>query len=162
MKAWSSSHTVGVWKGFLRRGSAKGCTELVGCIECHKRSYIVEARRVVLNWLVAKRTIKDSYAVEMRRSSYTVEVLKVVSSWLATSCTIKGSYAMEVQSVVPSRLASLSTTKDSYAVDAWSSSYTTKVWKCFWRCGNAEGCFKLVVYIEYRKGSYAVEAWRVV
>ena len=74
----------------------------------------------------------------------------------------KGSYAMEVQSVVPSRLASLSTIKDSYVVDAWSSSYTTKVWKCFWRCGNAEGCFKLVVYIEYRKGSYAVETRSVV
>ena len=75
MEACSSSHTVGVWKGFLRRGSAKGCTELVGCIECHKRSYTVEARRVVLNWLAATRTIKDSYVVEMRRSSYTVEVL---------------------------------------------------------------------------------------
>ena len=129
MEACSSSHTVGVWKGFLRRGSAKGCTELVGCIECHKRSYTVEARRVVLNWLAATRTIKDSYVVEMRRSSYTVEVLKVVSSWLATPSTIKSSYATKVQRVVLSWLASLSTIKDSYAVDAWSRSYTTKVSK---------------------------------
>ena len=65
MKAWSSSHTVGVWKGFLRRGSAKGCTELVGSIEYHKRSYTMKARRVVLSWLAATRTIKDSYAIEV-------------------------------------------------------------------------------------------------
>ena len=69
---------------------------------------------------------------------------------------------MEVQSVVPSRLASLSTTKDSYAVDAWSSSYTTKVWKWFRRHGSREGCIELVGYIEYHKGFYAVEARRAV
>ena len=74
MEVWISSYTVEVWKGFLRRGSAKGCTKLVGCIEYHKRSYTMEARRVVLSWLVAIRTIKDSYAVEVQRSSYTVEV----------------------------------------------------------------------------------------
>ena len=69
---------------------------------------------------------------------------------------------MEVQSVVPSRLASLSTIKDSYVVDAWSSSYTTKVWKWFGRQGSAEGCIELVGYIDYHKGSYIVEARRVV
>ena len=116
---------------FQHRGSAKGCTEQVGCIEYHKRSYIVEARRVELNWLAATRTIKDSYVVEVWRGSYTVEGWKVGSSWLATPSTIKGSNAMERQRVVPSWLASLSTTKDSHAVDAWSSSYTTKVWKWF-------------------------------
>ena len=96
MEAWSSSYTVEVWKGFLRCGNAKGCTELVGCIEYHKRSNTMEAGGVVLSWLVATRTIKDSYAVEVRRSSYTVEVWKVVWSWLATSSTIKVSYALEV------------------------------------------------------------------
>ena len=40
----------------------------------------MEARGVVLSWLVATRTIKDSYAVEVRRSSYIMEVWKVVSS----------------------------------------------------------------------------------
>ena len=69
---------------------------------------------------------------------------------------------MVVQRVVPSWLASLSTIKDSYAVDAWCSSYTTKVWKWFLRHGSAEGCIKLVGYIEYHKGSYTVEARRVV
>ena len=131
MEVWSSSYTVEVWEGFLRRGSAKGCTELVGSIEYHKRSYTMKARRVVLSWLAATRTIKDSYAIEVQRGSYTVEVWKVGSSWLATPNTIKGSYTTEVQRVVPSWLASLSTIKDSHAVDAWSSSYTTKVWKWF-------------------------------
>ena len=79
-EAWSSSYTVQVWKGFLHRGSAKGCIELVGCIMYHKRSYTMEAWRVVLSRLAAIRSIKDSYAVEVRRSSYTVEVWKVVSS----------------------------------------------------------------------------------
>lgn len=40
MEAWSSSYTVEVWKGFLCRGSTKGCegcTELVGRIKYHKR-----------------------------------------------------------------------------------------------------------------------------
>ena len=69
---------------------------------------------------------------------------------------------MEVQRVVPSWLASLSTIKDSYAVDAWSSSYTMKVWKGFLRHGSAKGCTELVGYIEYHKGSYVVEAWKVV
>ena len=91
MEARNSSYTVEVWKGFLRRGSAKGCTELVGCNVYHKRSYTMEAWRVVLSRLAAIRTIKDSYAVEVLRSSYTVEVWKVVSSWLATSRIIKGS-----------------------------------------------------------------------
>ena len=135
---------------------------MVGYSEYHKRSYTVEAWRVVLSWLVATRTVKDSFAMEVRRSSYTVEVWKVVSSWLATSSTIKGPYAMEVQRVVPSWLASLSTIKDSYAMDAWSSSYTKKVWKWFRRHGSTEGCIELVGYIEYHKGFYAVEAWRVV
>ena len=72
MDALSSSCTVEVWKGFPNRGSAKGCTEQVGCIEYHKRSYTMEAWRVVLNWLAATRTIKDSYSVEVRRGSYTV------------------------------------------------------------------------------------------
>ena len=89
MEVWSNSYTVEVWEGFLRRGSAKGCTELVGSIEYHKRSYTMEARRVVLSWLAATRTIKDSYAIEVQRGSYTVEVWKVGSSWLATSSTIK-------------------------------------------------------------------------
>ena len=80
-----------VWKGFLHCGSAKGCTELVGCINYHKRSYNMEARMVVLSWFAARRTINDSYAVEVQRSSYTMEVWKVISSWLATSSTIKGS-----------------------------------------------------------------------
>ena len=151
MEAWSSSYTVQVWKGFLHHGSAKGCTELVGCIMYHKRSYTMEAWRVVLSSLAAIRSIKDSYAVEVRRSSYTVEVWKVISSWLATSSTIKGSYAMEVQRVVPSWLASLNTIKDSYAVDAWSSSYTMKVWKWFRRHGSAEGCIELVGCIKYHK-----------
>ena len=102
-----------VWKGFLCRGSAIGCTKLVGCIEYHKRSYTMEAQGVVLSRLGATRTIKDSYAVEVRRISNTVVVSKVVSSWLATSSTIKGSYAMEVQRVLASWLASLSTIKDS-------------------------------------------------
>ena len=78
-----------VWKGFLCRGSVKGCIELVGCIEYHKTTYTMEARRVVLSWLAAIRTIKDSYAVEVRKSSYTAEVWKVGSSWLATPSTIK-------------------------------------------------------------------------
>ena len=97
----------------------------------------MEARRVVLSWLAATRTIKDSYAIEVQRGSYTVEGWKVGSSWLATPSTIKGSNAMERQRVVPSWLASLSTIKDSHAVDAWSSSYTTKVWKWFERHGSA-------------------------
>ena len=118
MDAWSCSYTVEVWKGFPHRGSAKGCTEQVGCIEYHKRSYIMEARRVELNWLAATRTIKDSYVIEVWRGSYTVEGWKVGSSWLATPSTIKGSYAMERQRVVPSWLASLSTIKDSHVVDA--------------------------------------------
>ena len=121
---------------------------MVGCNEYHK--------------LAASSSTKDSYARDAWSNFYTMEVWKgFLRCGSVKDCT-KGSYAMEVQSVVPSRLASLSTIKDSYVVDAWSSSYTTKVWKCFWRCGNAEGCFKLVFYIEYRKGSYAVEAWRVV
>ena len=107
----------------------EGLYQAGGCIEYHKRSYTKEARRVVQSWLATTRTIKDSYAVEVRRSSYTVEVWKVVLSWLATSSTI--SYAMEVQRVMPSWLALLSTIEDSYAVDAWSSSYTSKVWKWF-------------------------------
>ena len=131
MEAWSSSYAVEVWKGFLRHGSAKGCTALVGCIEYHKRSNTMEARRVVLSWLAATRTTKDSYAVEVRRGSSTVKVWKAGSSGLATLSTIKGSYAVEVQRVVPTWLASLSTIKDSYAMDAWSISYTTKVWKWF-------------------------------
>ena len=69
-----------VWKGFLRHGSVKGCTDLVGCIKYHKRSYAMEAQRVVLSWLATSRTIKDSYAVEVQRSSYTMEVWKVVPS----------------------------------------------------------------------------------
>ena len=80
MEAWSNSYTVEVWKGFLRRGSTKGCTELVGCIEYHKSSYTMEARRVLPSWLAATKTIKESYAVEVWRSSYAVEVWKVVSS----------------------------------------------------------------------------------
>ena len=36
MEAWSNFYIVEVWKGFLRYGSAKGCTELVGWIEYHK------------------------------------------------------------------------------------------------------------------------------
>ena len=47
-------------------------------------------------------------------------------------------------------------------MDAWSSSYTKKVWKWFLRHGSAEGCIELVGYIEYHKGSYAVAAQRVV
>ena len=43
-------------------------------------------------------------------------------------------------------------------MDAWSSSYTTKVSKWFLYHGSAEGCIELVGYIEYHKGSYAVEA----
>ena len=74
MEARNSSYTVEVWKGFLRRGSAKGCTELVGCIDYHKRSYTMEARMVVPSWFAARRTIKDSYAVDVQRSSYTMEV----------------------------------------------------------------------------------------
>ena len=69
---------------------------------------------------------------------------------------------MEVERVIPSLLASLSTIEDSDAVDTWSSSYTTKVWKWFERHGSAEGCFELVCYIEYHKGSYVVKARRVV
>ena len=115
----------------------------------HKRSYTVEARRVVQSWLATIRTIKDSYAVEVRRSSYTVEVWKVVLSWLATSSTI--SCAMEVQRVMPSWLALLSTIEDSYAVDTLSSSYTMKVWKWFRRHGSAEGCIELVGCIKYHK-----------
>ena len=65
MEAWSNSYTVEVWKGFLRRGSTKCCTELVGCIVYHKSSYTMEARRVLPSWLAATRTIKDSYAVEV-------------------------------------------------------------------------------------------------
>ena len=154
--------TLEMWKGFLCRGSAKGCTKLVGCIEYHKRSYTMVDRGVGLSWMVAKRTIKDSYAMEVWRSSYRVEVWKVVSSWLATLSTIKGSNAMEVQRVVPSWLASFSTIKDFYAVLAWSSSYTTKVWKWFLRHGSVEGHIELVGYIVYHKGSNAVEAQRVV
>ena len=37
MDAWISSYTVEVWKGFLCRGSAEGCTELIGCNKNHKR-----------------------------------------------------------------------------------------------------------------------------
>ena len=59
-------------------------------------------------------------------------------------------------------LASLSTIKDSYAVDGWSISYTMKVWKWILRHGSAEGCIELVGYIEYHKGSCAVEAQSVV
>ena len=162
MEAWSSFYTVEMWKGFLCRGRAKGCTKLVGYIEYHKRSYTMVDQGVGLSWMVATRTIKDSYAMEVRRSSYTVEVWKVVSSWLAKSRTIKGSCAMEVQRVVPSWLASFSTIKDSYAVEAWSSSYTTIVCKWFLRHESAEGCIELVGYIVYHKGSYAVEAQRVV
>ena len=69
---------------------------------------------------------------------------------------------MEVQRVVPSWLALFSTLKDSYAVLAWSSSYTTKVWNWFLCHGSAEGRIKLVGYIVYHKGSNAVEAQRVV
>ena len=47
-------------------------------------------------------------------------------------------------------------------MDGWSISYTTKVWKWILRHGSAEGCIELVGYIEYHKGSYAVEAQRVV
>ena len=47
-------------------------------------------------------------------------------------------------------------------MDAWSNSYTTKVWKWFLRHGSAEGCIELVGYVEYHKGSYAMEARRVV
>ena len=65
MEVWSSSYIMEVWKGFLRRGSAKGCTELVGRIVYHKRSYTMEARRVVLRTLAATRTTKDYYAVEV-------------------------------------------------------------------------------------------------
>ena len=78
-----------VSKGILGCGSAMGCNKLVGCIEYHKTSYTMEAQRVVLSWLAAIRTIKDSYAVAMRRGSYNVEVWKFGSSWLATSNTIK-------------------------------------------------------------------------
>ena len=49
----------------------------------------MEARRVVLSWLTATRTIKDSNAVEVGRSSYTVEVRKVGSSQLTIPSTIK-------------------------------------------------------------------------
>ena len=79
-EVWSSSYTMEVWKGFLRHGSAIGCTKLVGCIEYHKRSYTMEAQGVVLSRLGATRTIKDSYAVEVRRISNTMVVWKVVSS----------------------------------------------------------------------------------
>ena len=80
MEAWSNLYTVEVWKGFLQRGSTKCCTELVGCIEYHKSSYTVEARRVLPSWLAATRTIKDSYIVEVWRSSIAVEVWMVVLS----------------------------------------------------------------------------------
>ena len=43
-------------------------------------------------------------------------------------------------------------------MDAWSSSYTMKEWKWCLRHGSAEGCTDLVGYIEYHKGSYAMEA----
>ena len=49
----------------------------------------MEAWRVVLSWLTATRTIKDSNAVEVGRSSYTMEVWKVVSSRLTIASTIK-------------------------------------------------------------------------
>ena len=162
MEAWSSSYTVEVWKGFLRRGSTKCCTELVGCIVYHKSSYTMEARRVLPSWLAATKTIKESYVVEVWRSSYAVEVWKVVSSWLARSSTIKGSNAVEVQKVVPSWLDSLNTVNDSYAVDAWSSSYTTKVCKFFYRHGSADCCIELVCCIKYHKDFYAVEVRGVV
>ena len=80
MAMWSSSNTVEVWNAYLRHGGAKGCTELIGCIEYHKTSYTMEARKVVLSWVAVTRTIKDSYATEVRRSSYTVEVWKVLLS----------------------------------------------------------------------------------
>ena len=93
MEAWSNFYTVEVWKGFLCYGSAKGCT---------KRSYAMEARRVVSSWLDAMSTInwlhqvpqkipipwkrgvistpwkcgKGSNAVEVRRV-----VLKVPTAW---------------------------------------------------------------------------------
>ena len=74
MATWSSSNTVEVWKGYLYHGGAKGCTELVGCIQYHKTSYPMEARKVILSWVAITRTIKDSYAMEVRRSSYIVKV----------------------------------------------------------------------------------------
>ena len=64
-------------KRFLRHGSVKGCSKLVGFIEYHKRfirhgwveyfatprkcgngSYAMEARRVELSWLATSSTIK--------------------------------------------------------------------------------------------------------
>ena len=68
---------------------ARDCTELVGYIKYHKIFDTMEARRVVLSWLTATRTIKDSNAVEVGRSSYTVEVRKVGSSQLTIPSTIK-------------------------------------------------------------------------
>ena len=69
---------------------------------------------------------------------------------------------MEVQRVVPSWLDSLNTINDSYAVDAWSSSYTMKVLKFFLCHGSADFCIELVCCIEYHKDFYAVEVRRVV
>ena len=65
MEAWSSFYIMEVWKGFLRCGSAKGCTELVGRIVYHKRSYTMEARSVILRTMAATKTIKDYYAMEV-------------------------------------------------------------------------------------------------
>ena len=77
--------------------------------KCRKGSYAVEVRRVVLSWLAALSTIKDSYALEaekfLHRGSVegstelvgriryhkriaTPSVWKVVSSWLGVASTI--------------------------------------------------------------------------
>ena len=53
----------------------------------------------------------------------------------------KGSYAVEVQRVVLSWLAGLSTTKDSYALEA----------KKFQHRGTVESCTELVGSIKYHK-----------
>ena len=77
--------------------------------KCGKGSYAVEVRRVVLSWLAALSTIKDSYALEVEKFLHcgslegstelvgriryhkripTPSVWKVVSSWLGVASTI--------------------------------------------------------------------------
>ena len=60
------------------------------------------------------------------------------------------------------KLVASSTIKDSYAMQAWSSSYTVEVWKGFLRSGSTKGCTELVGCIVYHKRSYTMESRRVV